>query len=78
VSADEAERWNLVTSVCTDLDESLAGLLHGLRNIPGAAVSELKSLLVAVEEGESSWTAEQNSQIRRLADLLGSNDGKRL
>jgi enoyl-CoA hydratase/carnithine racemase len=78
VSATEAERWNLVTSLCTDLDESLAGLIRGLRNIPEAAVSELKSLLVAVEEGESSWTAEQNAQIRRLGDLLGSNGGKRL
>jgi hypothetical protein len=53
----------------------LAGLVDGLRNIPEAAVSEVKRLLVAVEEGESSWTAEQNSQIRRLSDLLGRHDG---
>ena len=75
VSVAEAERWGLVNQVCTDLDASLAGLLEGFRNIPEAAVSEIKKLLVAVEEGESSWTAEQDSQIRRLSDRLGRHEG---
>jgi enoyl-CoA hydratase/carnithine racemase len=74
VSAAEAERWGLVNEVCSNLDQSLAALLDGLRNIPEKAVSEVKRLLVAVEEGASSWTAEQDSQIRRLSDLLSSHD----
>jgi hypothetical protein len=63
-----------VNEVCSNLDQSLAALLDGLRNIPEKAVSEVKRLLVAVEEGASSWTAEQDSQIRRLSDLLSSHD----
>ncbi len=75
VSAQDAATWGLVSMVAENLDDALTHVVNGLRSIPSGAVSELKSLLVAVEEGAPSWRAEQDAQIRRLSEILGSAEG---
>lgn len=77
VSAREAADWGLVTMVADDLEIALEHVVAGLRTISAGAVGDLKRLLVAVEEGEPSWVAEQDAQLRRLDDLLGPAGGSR-
>lgn len=72
VSARDAADWGLVSMLTDDLDDALEHVVSGLRTIPAGAIAELKRLLVTVEEGESSWVAEQDAQLRRLDELLGN------
>lgn len=76
VSAREAAEWGLVSMLADDLDSSLAHVVTGLRTISAGAIADLKRLLVSVEEGEPSWIAEQDAQLRRLDELLGNASGR--
>lgn len=72
VSARDATDWGLVSMLADDLDSALEHVVTGLRTISAGAITDLKRLLVTVEEGDSSWVAEQDAQLRRLDDLLGN------